>query len=100
MSFLETPNPRSTDWSRLTLDSMIRSKLREAGVYTRAAKAGWPIGIRFADTGNFLTEVTVTAGCTPDQIVLGIAVRPASASFKPALDALVAQVIGQLNLLL
>jgi hypothetical protein len=100
MSLLEPPNPRSSDWGRLTIDSLIRDALRRAGVYERASKAGWPIGIRFADREFSITEVTVTAGCAPDQIVLGTAIRPANESFRPALVALIDQVIGQLNLLL
>ena len=97
--FLETPNPRSSDWSRLTLDSMIRTRLREAGVYQRAAKAGWPIGITFSDYCHTITKVTITAGCAPDTLILGTALREDGKSFRPALDALIDQVIGQLNLL-
>ena len=110
MSFLETPNPRSSEWGRLTIDAMIREALRRAGVYERASKAGWPIGVSFSDKAFCITEgsisqiavteVTVTAGCAPNTIVLGTAVRPALTSFRPALTALIDQVIGQLNLLI
>jgi hypothetical protein len=87
--------------SRLTIDSLIRDALRREGVYERASKAGWPIGIRFAAYGDPLTtEVTVTCGCAPDQIVLGTAFRNHNESFRPPLDALITQVIGQLHLLL
>lgn len=110
MSFLETPTPRDSHWSRLTLDALIRDALRRAGVYDRAAAFGWPIGISFSDkefhmtsvgiTQIAVTEVTITAGCAPNTIVLGTAVREEGESFKPALDALIDQVIGQLNLLI
>jgi hypothetical protein len=98
--FLEPPNPRSSDWSRLTIYSLICDALKRAGVYERASKAGWPIGITFSNTGNFLTEVTITAGSFPNTITLGVAIRPKSESFRPTLNALIDQVIGQLNLLI
>lgn len=106
LPFLETlaPSTTSARWSGMTIDSLIVDALRREGLYVRASKAGWPVGIHFQYNrpGHpyFLAEVVVTAGTAPNTIVLGTTYREPDESFKPALDALVAQVIGQLNLLL
>lgn len=106
MSILEKPEPTPTSarWSGMTIDSLICEALLQAGLYHRAAEAGWHVGISFKYNrpGHpyFLAEVVVTAGCAPNAITLGTAIRPPDESFKPALDALIEQVIGQLNLLL